>query len=65
MGSVACGVSGVGDEESRERTDVEAYATFGAANGPEISGARDAFRFPIVVRRIFAPLMDNAWLGPL
>jgi len=65
MGIVACGVSGGDDKRSRGRTDVEAYATSGAANGPEISGARDAFRLPIVVRRIFAPLMENAWLGPL
>jgi hypothetical protein len=65
VGSVACGAGGIGDEESRERTDVEAYAPCGAANGPEISGARDAFRFPIVVRRISAPLIGDAWLGPL
>jgi len=49
VGSVACGVSGGDDEESRERTDVEAYATRGAAKSSITGQVRDVSRLLLVV----------------
>lgn len=57
--------SGGRDMESRERADVRAYTTWGGADGPEISGARDAFRFPVVAWGTSKACMNNAWTRAL
>ncbi len=49
------------DMESRECADVRVYTTWSGADGPGISGTRDAFRFPTVAWGTSKACTDNAW----